>query len=245
MSATPVRPRTPSNGGSRWRIPPALWTLLGLLACIGCLWAAFSGKFTVREVRVVGVNVPSDEIVAASGLVGQNIFTVQSDNVVRRLSSVREIAVRRVETDFPDTVTIYALMRTPLVAWRDGKALYELDPEGRIIRQVATTSLPVVIGPATAGSLGPGVVQAVRYAVVTLPRDPNGAIATLRFEPGNGLTITGRAGWTAIIGRGRAQTMVNRIATLSAVLVKVQSRPDHLVFVDLRYRSPFARFSGA
>jgi cell division septal protein FtsQ len=227
------------------RIPPILWSLLGLLACLGCLIGAASGRFTVRQVRVVGANVPSDAVVSASGLVGQNIFTVQSDSVVRRLSSVREIAVRRVETDFPDTVTIYALMRTPLVAWRDGKALYELDPEGRIIRQVTATSLPIVIGPAASGSLGPGVVQAVRYAVVTVPHAPNGAIATLRFEPRNGLTITGRAGWTAVIGRGRPQTMVDRIATLSAVLVKVQARPDHLVFVDLRYRSPFARFSGA
>jgi cell division septal protein FtsQ len=200
--------------------------------------------FKVREVRVVGANVPSDAIVAAAGIVGQNIFTVQSDRVVSRLSSIREIAVRRVETDFPDSVTIYALMRTPFVAWRNGKTLYELDPEGRIIRQVARTSLPIVMGPATAGALGPGVVQAVRYAVVTLPHAPNGAIAILRFEPRNGLTITGRAGWTAVIGRGGPQTMVNRIATLSAVLVKVQSRPDHLVYVDLRYRSPYARFGG-
>jgi cell division septal protein FtsQ len=177
--------------------------------------------------------------------VGQNIFTIQSDRVVSRLSNIREIAVRRVETDFPDRVTIYALMRTPLVAWRDGKALYELDPEGRIIRQVAATSLPVVVGSDTAGALGPGVVQAVRYAVITLPHAPGGAISVLRFDPKHGLTIAGRAGWTAIIGRGPPQTLVDRIATLSAILVNVQPRSDHLVYVDLRYRSPYARFSGA
>jgi hypothetical protein len=206
---------------------------------------AVSGLVKVLEVRVVGANLPAGAIVAASGVVGQNIFTVQSDQVVSRLSSIREIAVRRVEADFPDTVTIYALMRTPLVAWRDGKTLYELDPEGRIIRQVASTSLPVVVGSDTTGPLGPGVVQAVRYAVVTLPQAPGGAISVLHFDPKNGLSITGRAGWTAVIGRGQAQTLVNRIATLSAVLVKVHPRPDHLVFVDLRYRSPYARFSGA
>ena len=152
MSDTRGRPRQQSRQKSHGRIHPAVWSLLGLGLCLALLGAAVSGVFKVREVSVVGANVPSDAVIAASGVLGQNIFTVQSDQVVSRVSRVREIAVRRVETDFPDRVTIYALARRAMVAWRPSKALYELDPEGRVIRQVTTTSLPVILGSDSRGA---------------------------------------------------------------------------------------------
>lgn len=240
-----VRRRRDETGERSRRYLPLVWSLLLLAACLASLGAAGAGVFRVREVRVVGANLPAEAIVQATGVMGQNIFTVRSDLVVSRLSRVREIVVQRVDTSFPDTVTIHARLRQSLVAWQIGHALYELDPDGRIIRQVQSTRLPVIVGTDTTGALGPGVVEAVRYAVGALPAAPNGAIAIFQFQPHIGLVIVGRSGWTADIGTGSPQTLVNRIATLVSALAAIRAEKRQLEFIDLRYRVPYARFRGA
>lgn len=227
------------------RVPAVLWSLLALAGCAAFLGASFAGTFRVREVRVVGADQARGRIMQAAGVTGQNIFTVRSDQIVARLEQVRDVMVQRVDTSFPDTVTIYARPRTALIAWQTGRNLYELDPDGRIIRQVTRTFLPVIVGGDTAGALGPGVVEAVRYAVENLPSAPDGGIATFRFEPASGLTIVGRSGWTALVGTGSVQILVNRIATFAAFLTTIHRQARHFQFVDLRFRVPYARSTGS
>lgn len=241
---------TGSVAGGAGRFLPHLptgawWSILALLLCMGLLGTAAGGTFRVRSIRVVGANLPTTAIIQTAGVRGDNIFAVRSDDIVRRLAAVRQIVVLRVATTFPDRVTIYARMRQAIVAWRDGAALYELDPDGRIVRQVTTTALPIIAGRGGPGPLGPGVVEAVRYAVQTLPTAPNGSIAALELGPHTGLTIVGRAGWTADVGRGTPQTLVDRIATLVALLDKLQGQPRRLQSVDLRYPAPDAHLTGS
>lgn len=227
------------------RSRPALWPLLALMLCLGGLGAVGSGVLRVQRVDVVGANLPSDAIVQTAGVVGQNIFTVRADAVVARLANDHEIYVLRVDTLLPNRVTIYVRARPHMVAWRNGPALYELDPSGRIVDQVARTTLPVIVGGVAAAPPGQGIVQAVHYGSAALPAVPNGAIATFRLTRDRGLVVVGRSGWQATLGRGTPQTLVNRIATLKEFLVKTQGKAGHLATVDLRYRVPFARFTGA
>lgn len=222
-----------------------VWPLLALLACLFSLGVILGGFFTVRQVDVVGTNLPRGTIVQAAGITGQNIFTVRSDGVVARLDAVPEVVVQRVETSFPDRVTIYARERIPMVAWQQtGGGLFLLDPNGRVITQVSTTNLPVIVGTAPGSKLGPGIVAAVRYAVHELPQEPRGAIHAFRFNPDNGLTIVGRAGWTADVGRGSPRVLMDRIGTLAGLLQSIRNRPQQLKYVDLRYQSPYATFAG-
>ena len=237
----------PVDRGREDRATIRLSTLLpwlGLLVCLASLSAALGGVFRVRQVEVVGANLPVDTIVRTAGVSGQNLFTVRSDQVVARLSRVRAIVVHRVDLSFPDRVTIYASLRPTLVAWESGGALYELDPEGMIVRQVKSTRLPIIVGTGHNGPLGPSIVQAVRYAMASLPSAPNGAVAAFRYDPG-GLAIVGRAGWTAEVGVGTPQTLVDRIATLSSVLAAVRTQPRPLKFVDLRLRVPYLTYRGS
>lgn len=222
-----------------------VWPLLALLACLASLVVIFSGFFTVRQVDIVGNNLPRGAIVQAAGVNGQNIFTVRSDGVVARLDTVPEVVVQRVETSFPNRVTIYARARLPMVAWQQtGGGLFLLDPNGRVISQVSTTNLPVITGTAPGSKLGPGIVAAVRYAVQELPREPRGAIQAFRFNPDNGLTIVGRAGWTADVGRGSPRVLMERIGTLAGFLYTIRNRPQQLKYVDLRYHGAYATFAG-
>lgn len=240
--ATPRRQQPAGSDSSRFRF---VWPLLGFLACVAAIAAAVAGIFTVRQVDVVGNNVPRAEIAQAAGVAGRNIFTIRSDAVVARLGGIPQIVVQRVQTSFPDRVTIYARERLAMVAWQQpGGGLFLVDPDGRIITQVRATTLPIISGTAPGSGLGPGVVAAVRAAVQMLPSEPNGAIAGFRLAPGTGLTIAGKTGWTADIGQGSPQTLSNRIGTLAGFLASIRNRPQPLKFVDLRYRVPYATFAG-
>jgi len=240
-----VPPRFVRRAEERKRSRQPLWYGSAFLACAGLLAIAAAGLFRVKHVEVVGANVPVDTIVQAAGVTGQNVFSVRSDQVVARVSRIREIVVERVDTAFPDRVTIYATERTPAIAWLSGKSLYELDGNGSIIRQVGTTRLPVISGPEPRTPVGQGIVQGVRYAVHALAGVAEGSIARFRYDAGTGLSIDGRAGWTADVGNGTPQHVVDRIATLASLLANTRNRPGSLQFVDLRLSSVYARFRGA
>lgn len=197
---------------------------------------------------MVGSNLPVDRIIRASRVYDQNIFRIRSDQVVARLSGVPEVTVDRVETAFPDRVTIRARLRRAMVAWQSRGGLYLVDPQGNLIDRVRSTTLPVITGVNGGGdqpSLGPGIVQAVRYAVQLLPASTGGGIAAFSFNHQAGLSIVGRPGWQAQIGAGNAQTLVQRIATLAAFLRSIGPRVQKLKSVDLRSSTPYAVYTGA
>lgn len=215
------------------------------MACVAFLIAAIANVFTVRQVQVVGTGLPAQQLVTASDLTGKNIFRVRSDAVIVRLQSVRSVAVTEVDTQFPDTVIIHARLRQRFAAWQRGSSLLIVDPDGRVVDEVKSTTLPVIVGPAQGSSLGPGVVQAVRYAQATLPAAPYGKIARYEFGPIHGLTIVGQSGWRAIAGRGTPAQLDLRIATLAALLRRYGVRAASLSIVDLRQREPYARSNTA
>jgi len=218
---------------------PAIPSLLVLLACLAFVAAAVQGVFTVQQVRVVGVNLPAQQLVAAANVQGKNIFRVRADDVIAQLQSVRQVVVTRVDTEFPGTVIVHARLRQRFLAWQRGKQLLIVDPDGRIIDTVPHTSLPVVVGPAQGEALGPGVVQAVRYAQSTLPSAPFGRIARYEFGPIHGLTIVGQSGWRAIVGRGTPAILDMRIATLAGYLRTQNTGTRSFKTVDLRPREPY------
>jgi cell division septal protein FtsQ len=231
-------PRTSTHS---FHVHPAVWSLVALGLCAGLLAAIAAGTFSVKQVVVQGKGVPQALVVQDSGLMGQNIFTVQSDEVVARLATVRQIAVQRVATTFPDQVTIYAKVRVPIAAWRRANALYLLDSDGHIINQVKATTLPTITSTG-GGSLDPATVEAVRESVKMLPAVPNGGIASFQYDGRTGLTIQGKMGWRALVGRGSAQTLANRVATLAAFFRATRDRGVVPKIVDLRYRTPYAHY---
>lgn len=221
---------------------PAVPTALLLLACMAFIAAAAAGYFQVRRVLVVGTGLPTGQIVVAANVQGRNIFRIRSDSVIDRVATVSQVVVTRVETRFPDTVVIRARVRERFAAWRRGSTLYIVDPDGRIVQRATSTTLPIVVSPADGTALGPGVVQAVRYAQTALPAAPSGAVAGYRFDRKRGLTVLGTSGWQAILGTGTPRALDMRIATLVAVLRQDPARAATLTFIDLRSSEPYARF---
>ncbi|GAC1644004.1 MAG: hypothetical protein NVS4B2_33650 [Chloroflexota bacterium] len=221
-----------------------IWlTIAALLVSCTLLGATVAGYFRVHHVVVVGGSANAEAVARTAAITDRNIFTVRSDDVVRRLAVFKTFDVQRVDTTFPDRVTVYVHVRRRFLAWQDGPTLYEVDPQGRIVGQVRSTRLPVIQGMAAGGELEPGIVQSVRYAAETLPGAPNGAVAVFRTDPKSGLVIVGRMGWTAYAGQGTPQQLVNRIAWLRSLLADPHVRHRRIQSVDLRYTTPVLRYA--
>jgi cell division septal protein FtsQ len=214
------------------------------MACLGFLAAAVAGEFRVRHVDVIGVGVASDEVIQASDVVGENIFTLRSDQVVSRLAALPDIEVLRVDTSFPSSVKIYVHRRLAVAAWNENGQLFAVDARGVVLSRLKSTRLPLVTGASPNGHLDPGTVAAVIYAWQTLPAQPNGALSTIRYDPLTGLTLVARGEWTASVGKGTPLRLVSRVATLASFLHNSQVRGKVLRYVDLRYRPAYARFAG-
>jgi cell division septal protein FtsQ len=219
-------------------------SILLLLSCLAFLAAVLAGQFRVRHVDVIGAGAASDEVVQASDVVGENIFTVRSDRLISRLDAVPGIDVSRVDTSLPNRVTIYVRVRPAVIAWKRNGQLVEVDRLGEVLGQVKSSSLPLVTGSSLSGTLDAGTVMAVRYASQLLPAQPDGALSTMRYDPKVGLTLVARLGWTALIGKGSPQALVSRVATLASFLHSLHERGRLLTLVDLRNRPAYARFSG-
>lgn len=223
-----------------WQDPAArarrdqLITIAALLLAVAALGAILGGGFRVRSVEVQGSGLPVAAIVQTSSVVGDNLFTVRSDQVAARLARLPAITVVRVSTELPDRVVIVARRRAAVAAWQPPSGLELLAADGTPIGQVKSTKLPVVVG-----AVHPSAAQlaAVRYARHSL----GAKIAAYRIGPVFGLTIAGQDGWIARVGSGAPQTMVMRVATLGALLEKLARHGEHLVSVDLRYRNPYFR----
>lgn len=226
-----------SRGTARASNPPRIsaapWiAFAGLILCFGVLGACVSGVFKVRTVQVVGRNLPAALVVQDAGVTGENIFTVNTDRVIDRLAAVPSIQVLKVETAFPSTVTIVARARLAVAAWQRGKTYTLLDAAGTPMGTAAATTLPAVTGNRLPSV---GQVAAVRYALVTLPKQPDGRTSGFDIDARYGLQIVGASGWTANLGDGSSQAMVDRVAALANILGQMPARGQHLKDADLRF----------
>lgn len=213
-----------------------------LILSVALLATASVGIFTVRSVDIVGNNLPRDAMAQAAGVTGQNIFAVRSDDVVSRVSAIPSIRVLRVEIAFPDRVVIHASVREPIVGWRRATGISLIDDTGQKVGESSGTQLPIITGGVSPPSRA--VVLAVRFAAHFLAETINGIPSGYSQNSSGGLTISGKSGWTAIVGRGSAGLLIRRIATLGALLKELAKTSKQLGTVDLRTQNAVFKLAG-
>lgn len=199
--------------------------------------------FRISHISVVGHNLPVGAIVDASGARGRNIFTIRGATIVHSLEQVPDVIVTGVSISLPNTVIIRATERTPVFAWNQRGNLYEVDQYGRLISRAGPASLPLVRNYTTKQySLGdyisPTATLGVVYAIRTLK---NAGMASFDIGQYRGIVIHSSQGWRAVLGLPSPRELVVRIATLQSFINKNGNRL--LRWVDLRSRSPFARYA--
>lgn len=164
----------------RRRAGSARWVLI-LVFLVVCLAAGYffarSSFFAVQEIQVLGVTqADTERIVDLSGFrVGENIFSVTKSNAasfVRAEPAVKSASVKR---RLPHTVIITVEERLPVAVLSVGKALVEIDDQGRVLRRynlVDQAELPLISGarPEPGGAMPGGYVvgQGVAEALTIL-----------------------------------------------------------------------------
>jgi cell division septal protein FtsQ len=212
------------------------------VATAALLVAGFAApNFRVTNVHVVGRDLPVSQIATASHAQGRNIFTIRAASLLNNLRRVPTVMITGVELAFPDSVTIRASMRQPVLGWRTRSDLYLVDEYGRLISHTSSTRLPVVrdttpTAVALGGYVSENIVVAVTWALRMLKHaDINRVTLGVR----RGLVLGSGQGWRAVLGIPTARALAKRVNTLRELL----ALPDHtlhrLRLVDLTLQPPY------
>lgn len=214
-----------------------LLSYLLFLTVAAVLVASFAlPSFRVSRITVVGATGARDEIETATGLVGANIFTIRTAPTLEEARRVPDILVCGVTESIPNTISICARKRVPVLGWKTKLDLYMVDIYGRLISVVSSTTLPVVrdttpYARSPGEYVDPWIVTAARWALRELP---NARLAGFTLGARHGLTIRSAQGWRAVIGRPDTPvTVARRVATLKALLAHAVKNRRRLIYADL------------
>jgi cell division protein FtsQ len=112
------------------------------------LWAAFwSPLLRVRDVKVIGGrHVSAADVGTAAGLgSSDNLLTLSTSDVARRVASLAWVKDARVERVLPGTVVVTVVERRPAVILTVAARRWTLDARGRVLAPgAAAGGLPVV-----------------------------------------------------------------------------------------------------
>ncbi len=178
-------------------------------------------NFYLTTVPVEGVNsIPPSEIVAASGLGGNHVFSVNPSEAAGRINEVPGVISATVTLRWPNEVLIQVAEDTPIAIWQEGGVDYWVTEDGRILpsRGMAAGLLRIV----SEWKPSPeAVLEKAEDAKETAVAQPNirfiaqdvldGAlllrqlrpnIEQLYYAPAEGLSYQDGRGWRAYFGVG-------------------------------------------
>jgi cell division protein FtsQ len=138
-------PRPPGRSGRRWLVVATAAVVVGLLGWL--LWA--TPVLGVREVRVTGTGILTQEQVRAAAAVPDRtpLLRVDGDEVAARVAGLPPVARVRIGRDWPRTLVIEVVERTPVAAVPAEGGFRLVDAEGVVFHVVpeAPAELPLVV----------------------------------------------------------------------------------------------------
>lgn len=161
------------QGRRRLRI---LLTVLALLTLgAGSLAVLHSGLFAARRITVIGSpHIPAADVVQAAGLASHPPLVDIGPSAAAGIERLPWVRRATVDVQWPDTVRITVVERTPVVAVQQAGGWALVDGTGRIVADepAAPAGLAQLLGaraPGPPGTRLAGVAAALRVAA-TLPR---------------------------------------------------------------------------
>jgi hypothetical protein len=179
---------------------------------------ASSDAFAAGRTTVTGATWTSEtrilELLAVPP--GTNLFTIRTDDLAGRLTSIPAISGASVTIALPDEVRVVVEEREALVAWQVGERRFLVDAEGRLFAQLdadppeAAAALPTVddrrlasVALGVGSTLDPVTLDAAFRLASLGPADVGSGARelVLRVDDGNGFTMhTTPDSWTAVFG---------------------------------------------
>jgi cell division protein FtsQ len=132
--------------GAVRRVRILLWTAILTVAGVGLgLLLYFTPIMSARAIVVTGLDVVTEQEVddAAAVKLGTPLLQINTDAVAERVATIRRVASCRVQREYPSTLRITVVERTPVVVkdYADGPHLFDRDGVD-IVTAPAPTSLP-------------------------------------------------------------------------------------------------------
>ena len=133
--------------------PTRAGALLALVVALAGLYGATSsGAFALKRTEVSGVTWTSEDAVLAALAIpdGQNLFTLDTTELSKRLASIPAIRGASITVALPDEVRVDVAERVALLAWQVGADRYLVDEDGMVFGRIdaaspgAAAKLPLV-----------------------------------------------------------------------------------------------------
>jgi cell division protein FtsQ len=193
-------------------------------------------RFTVSapNVRVRGLlRASADEVYAASGLEGTNVFRVQAANAAGRVATLPGVASAEVHARLPANVVIDVVELAPIAIVQTITGTLWIGSDGRGIQQVGEPpkiTLTEVGGTVRdpRGTVLPEIVQGLEEIQAYRPDLIDISYGTLE-----GLYFRASEGYTVYLGEGGAMT--RKLALLEATQQQVVEGDLHPQEIDLRF----------
>jgi hypothetical protein len=240
-------------GWGRIKRLPLPW--MAAVACSIALlyFVVLSGTFTVRAVATPHVaKGEAAQILARCDCVDKSIFTLQTDEIKRRLNGIPALVIDRVSVSLPNNITVIARYKARVAIWRTPEAAYAVATDGEVLQVWKTPfpkqgwkGLPVfdegydsVIKKGHRLLVGEHVgVDAIHMALSLKGRTPaelKPLVKGYTFKPFTGGIVVGKTNWWALFGMDRSNNLDFR---MKALLGALTSKPPLLAggrCIDLR-----------
>jgi hypothetical protein len=196
--------------------------------------------FYVYNVQVNGTRyLTVAEVQKASGILGYNIFFVDSRAVERTLAKLPAIKTVRVSANIPNQVTIEMEERKPELAWLRGNEIYWIDANGfgfparANLAELASVrdldQAPVKLG----ARVSMDVINAFWGFRRAFPDGPR----VLEWSAVRGLAYTDEHGWKIYLGG--ADEMAGKVAKLRALVAQLVAQNAKIKFIDVGKGDPY------
>lgn len=224
----------------RRRLRLLLAALLVLLLTVGAWLATRSSLLDVDVVKVHGAErTPPAEVVKASRIgAGQGMLDIDPSGASRRVERLPWVATAEVRRDWPGTVRITLVERTPAAVTRaDGEQWLLLDDSGRVLEAApsAPVGLPVLEGLMPAASPGSELEGADAPLAVVTALTPSLRARTRAVAVVEGATLELRLNPRGTVRLGPAEDLEAKLRAAETVLAQVDVR--NLAVLDVRYPS--------
>jgi len=240
-SAAPRNPLAPAFGRIMdlgQSVAPRHWLTLVVLAvaAVGFQQLLVLPQFTVTaaNVRVRGSErTPVDQIYAASGLEGANVFQVVGHNAGDRVAEVPGVDAVQVHVRLPADVIIDVVELAPIAIVQTITETVWIGSDGAGIRAVGEPPrLTLVDDSGTArdahGTLLPEIVEGLETI-----QDNRPDLTDIHYGTLEGLYFSAPEGYTVYLGQGGA--MSQKLALLEATQQQVAEWGMYPDVIDLRY----------
>ncbi|HCM82904.1 MAG: hypothetical protein UW22_C0006G0039 [Candidatus Gottesmanbacteria bacterium GW2011_GWB1_44_11c] len=212
-------------------------TLVLLVIIFGGIVYTIRYGFEVQRIEFLGEGM---DIQLNGRMISGNMIFFPSQKIrqdlLREYPQLKDVSIRK---QFPHTITIIPILRTPFAILATSKASYGVDAEGNVVGVgIHDTSLPeldidvgtVRVGTAVTDQNVQSALQFLKQSTLLLPVS---AISTSE----DGLSLRAKSGQTEILFT-QSQPVDSLMATLQTLITGVRIKGTMPKIIDLRFTKP-------